>query len=85
MLTFNDNLTISVLIYSEVIYESNDGVITLIKGYVESLLPGSFVSSSIVDAWALILNNEEVLEGNKFPQRLFFHTAIMVNLFLFLF
>ncbi|KAJ9536518.1 hypothetical protein OSB04_un000312 [Centaurea solstitialis] len=62
----------------DVVYESNNGAIIMMKGHVETLLPGSYLSTTVVDTWGLILNSEELLKGKKFPQRLFFHTAVMV-------
>lgn len=73
----NDKLTLVLLIYSDIIYETKEGT-TMMKGYVESLMKDTYVSTNVVDTWAAFLNTEEHSRRNQSAKRLFFHTAILV-------
>lgn len=65
-------------ICSEIIFENESGMIAFREDF-ESLAPGLWVSGTIIDVWAALLNHEERCDKSKSPTRLFFPTSIFVS------
>ncbi|KAI3745850.1 hypothetical protein L6452_08261 [Arctium lappa] len=55
------------------------GVVAL-RGTIESLCARTEIYSNVIDSWAALLNHEERFRSKTSPQRLFMHSAILVNI-----